>query len=254
MIIILKLSEIILFQKKNQVDSITKYAKSYNLKVHTYTNLYDDYSFEGQYDKSVEFINKAIEIEPKKFELFYRKAESLINIKKLDEAEIILNNLINNSEIERQDNNLYQLARIKVFKEEYEEAIKLINKISLQPEDVLKQYDDFNWYQVYFYLSVINYVTGNLIDSYSNIMVADYIYPDIWYTQLMRALNLAKLKDKKTICKNPLFIEFMNEKKYSRALDKAFPTYTFKDEDYWSNEVKYLIDYYNTECNQNYLD
>ncbi|MEC8098512.1 MAG: caspase family protein [Bacteroidota bacterium] len=242
------------FSKKNQIDSITKYAKSYNLEVHAYKNLYDDYSFDGQYDKSLEFINKAIEIEPNNFELFYRKAESLINIKKLDEAEIILNNLINNSEIVRQDNNLYRLARIKVFKEEYEEAIKLINNISLQPKDVLEQYTDFDWYGVYFYLSVINYVTGNLIDSYSNIMVADYIYPDIWYTQLMRALNLAKLKDKKTICKNPLLIEFMNEKKYTKALGKTFPNYTFKDQDYWINEVKYLIDYYNSECNQNSLD
>ena len=85
-------------------------------------------------------------------------------------------------------------------------------------------------------------------------MVADYIYPNLWFTQLMRALNLAKLKDKKTICKNLLLQEFMNEKKYNRALEKSFSTNTFKDQDYWINEVKYLIDYYNTECNQNSLD
>ena len=70
----------------------------------------------------------------------------------------------------------------------------------------------------------------------------------------MSALILANLKDKKSICKNPLLIEFMNEKKYTRALGKTFPNYTFKDQDYWINEVKYLIDYYNSECNQNSLD
>ena len=242
------------FSRKNQIDSITKYAKSYNLEVHTYKELYDDFAFEGKYDKSLEFINKAIEIEPNNTELLFRKADGLINIKKFDEAEIILNNLINNSEIKRQDNNLYQLARIKIFKGEYEESFKLINKIFLQSKDVLEQYDDFNWYQVYFYLSIINYISGNLIDSYSNIMVADYIYPDLWFTQLMRALNLAKLKDIKTICKNLLLQEFMNEKIYNRALEKSFSTNTFKDQDYWINEVKYLIDYYNTECNQNSID
>ena len=236
-----------IINKNNNNDSLNKYAVEVSLLQFVYRDLAFNLVFEGDYLSSLKYINKAIEIGENNA-LLGSKVQTLISLKRFNEAELVIKKIINNKADEEKSLEFYNLAKIKILQNEYDQAIDYVNKIFLQPESQLSLYDSFDNYQMYFYSSIVNYISGNYITSYSHIEIADYLYPNVWYTSFIKALVLTKLDNQELFCGDLLIQDLIKEETYNNALSVSFPEYTFADMDFWQNEVNTLVKYYKSHC------